>query len=80
MIGKYDEIRKMHKDELISKFNTWQETYTPGPDFFLNEIYRRDDAEKTDLMIKITKRIEIYTIIVAICTVIMFFVSFWGKK
>lgn len=68
--GTYSEIRARSKDEVIREYDMRKGSMPfHDPNFWLQEIYRRDQEEATQAMLQATKSMEHLTRIITILTV-----------
>ncbi|MCX5830151.1 MAG: hypothetical protein NTV58_19450 [Deltaproteobacteria bacterium] len=69
----FSEIRKLTTEELIEKYDKIASTTSAsnvGINFYLQEIYRRDNEKLNDKMLEYTKGLHIMTIIITVATII----------
>ena len=68
--GTYAEIRARSKNDVIREYDIRSERMPfHDPNFWLHEVYRRDQEEATEAMLRSTKAMERLTKIITVMTV-----------
>ncbi len=79
----YEDLRKLDKADMIRIFDSLAPASRPGgvefndPNFWLAEIWRKDQEESTGAMLAFTRWITAMTVVVALATLAMLAITVW---
>ena len=66
----YKYLREKKIEELITEHDKSAPSTIPGVDYYLTEIFRKDQEKQTDRMLTYTKWIFGFTIVMTIATIV----------
>lgn len=66
----YESLHRLSRAELVAMYDKQAPSVLAGVDFFLTEIARRDQAEQTAEVVRLTRQIKVMTVVVTVFTII----------
>ena len=76
MSEKYNDLRSMSMDDLISKYDQLSKNTVFWTKHYYDEIIRRDNEQSTKKIIKLTKWITVMTLVMTIATIVNIIIFF----
>lgn len=70
MAKTLEELRGMSTEDLIRAYDRESRHTGIGTKYYLDELVRRDSNEQTQAMIRLTRRLEILTWVIALLTLV----------
>ena len=81
MLLGFEQLKKSTDADLIKEHDKIAKSTVPGVNYYLDELFRRNQNKQTEKMLSYTKRIFYFTAVVTIATivnVVIFFCSLYN--
>jgi hypothetical protein len=70
MSDSVKELRSLPTEQLIAEHDQRTAHVEPGVDYYLTELARRDAAEQTAEIVRLSRRVATFTVVIAVLTAI----------
>ena len=76
MAHTFTALRDLSEEQLIDRHDKVAGSHSPGVDYYLRELARRDQDRQTKAMLRYTWWIRVMTVVMTIATIINVFLAY----